>query len=88
MNVWHAAFGGYEDRRDLSFAYYSNPKTDQEEVELRAQVENAKNISPNMDLQDSDYYHSWWLENSEGSAKRERWIKWLNDWGFIEAMNN
>ncbi len=88
MNVWHAAFGGYEDRRDLSFAYYSNPKTDQEEEELRAQVENAKNISPNMDLQDSDYYHSWWLENSDGSAKRERWIKWLNDWGFIEAMNN
>lgn len=88
QNVWHAAFGGYEDRRDLSLAFYSNPKTAQEEEDLRALVENAKSISSRMDLQNAPYYHPWWLENPEGSAKRERWIKWLDDWGFIDAMNN
>jgi len=90
MNVWHAAFGGYEDRRNCSFGFYSNPKTAQEEEELRAQVENAKNVRNGlkMDLVDSHYYHKSWLENSEGSEKRERWIKWLDKWGFIDALNN
>ncbi len=90
MNVWHAAFGGYEDRRNCSFGFYSNPKTAQEEEELRTQVENAKDIrnSLKMDLIDSHYYHSSWLENPEGSEKRARWIKWLDEWGFIKALNN
>ncbi len=88
MNVWHAAFGGYEDRRNCSLAFYSNPRTAQEEEDLRAQVDNAKNISPNMDLQDAQYYHPWWLSNPEGSARRARWIEWLDQWGFIEAMSN
>ena len=88
QRLWHAAFGGYEDRRNCSLAFYSNPKTAQEEEELRALAENAKSISSRMDLHDSPYYHPWWLENPDGSEKRARWIKWLDDWGFIEAMNN
>ncbi len=88
QNVWHAAFGGYEDRRNFSLAFYSNPTTAQEEEDLRAQVENAKTISPAMDLQNSQYYHPCWLDNPEGSARRARWIKWLEKWGFIDAMNN
>ena len=48
MNVWHAAFGGYEDRRNCSFGFYSNPKTAQEKEELQAQVENAKKIKTEM----------------------------------------
>jgi len=90
MNVWHAAFGGYEDRRNCSFGFYSNPKTAQEKEELQAQVENAKKIKTEMkmDLIDSQYYHEKWLENPKGSWKRERWIKWLNEWGFIEALNS
>ena len=41
-----------------------------------------------MDLVDSQYYHEAWLENPEGSEKRARWIKWLDEWGFIKALNN
>ena len=65
-------------------------KTAQEEKELRTQVENAKDIrnTLKMDLIDSQYYHSAWLENPEGSAKRKQWIKWLDKWGFIDALNN
>ncbi len=88
QNTWHAAFGGYEDRRNCSLAFYSNPTSAQEEYDLRAQVERAKTIRPTMDLQNSQYYHPWWLDNPDGSARRARWINWLKKWGFIEAMNN
>jgi ectoine hydroxylase-related dioxygenase (phytanoyl-CoA dioxygenase family) len=88
QNTWHAAFGGYEDRRNCSFSFYSNPTTAKEEEDLHVLVEDAKTISPAMDLQKSPYYHPWCLANPEGSAKRARWIKSLVKWGFIEARNN
>ena len=90
MRLWHAAFNGYEDRRNCSFAFYSNPKTAEEEADLRVMAENAKTTASGlkMILKDSQYYHPWWLENPENSARRERWIKRLDDWGFIDAVNN
>ena len=33
-------------------------------------------------------FETWWLDNPESSARRARWIKWLDNWGFIEALNN
>ena len=86
QNIWHAAFDGYEDRRNCSFSFYSNPTTAKEEEDLHVLVKDAKTISPEMDLQNSPYYHPWWLANPEGSSKRARWIKWLEKWGFIEGM--
>ncbi len=90
MRLWHAAFCGYEDRRNCSFAFSSNPKTAEEEEDLKSQLENAKTLTDGlkMELKDSKYYHPWWLENPEGSPRRERWINWLNEWGFIDAVNN
>ncbi len=90
MRLWHAAFCGYEDRRNCSFAFCSNPKTAKEEEDLKSQLENAKTLTEGlkMELKDSKYYHPWWLENPEGSSKRERWINWLNERGFIDAVNN
>ena len=88
MRVWHAAFGGYEDRRNCSFGFYSNPKSAQEEENMQAQVENAKGVRERLDLHSVPYYHPWWLANPEGSTRRARWIKWLDEWGFIEALNN
>ena len=90
MRLWHAAFCGYEDRRNCSFAFCSNPKTAEEEEDLKSQLENARTLTGGlkMELKDSKYYHPWWLENPEGSPRRERWINWLNKRGFIEAVNN
>ena len=90
MNVWHAAFGGYEDRRDCVFSFCSNPTTAEEEEDLHAIVEKAKGdkIRLTISSQYSQYYHPWWLENPDGSARRARWIKWMEKWGIIEAMNN
>ena len=90
MRLWHAAFGGYEDRRNCSLAFCSNPKTAEEEEDLKSQLENAKTLTDGlkMELKDSKYYHPWWLDNPEGSSRRARWIKWLDEWGFIDAVNN
>lgn len=90
MKLWHAAFCGYEDRRNCSFAFCSNPKTAEEEEDLKSQLENAKTLTGGlkMELKDSKYYHPWWLENPEGSPRRARWINWLNERGFIDAVNN
>ena len=33
-------------------------------------------------------YHPSWLDNPEGNPRRERWINWLKEWGFVEAKNN
>jgi len=90
MRLWHAAFCGYEDRRNCSFAFCSNPKTAEEEEDLKSQLENAKTLTDGlkMELKDSKYYHPWWLENPDGSPRRARWINWLNERGFIDAVNN
>ena len=90
MRLWHAAFCGYEDRRNCSFAFCSNPKTTEEEEDLKSQLENAKTLTDGlkMELKDSKYYHPWWLENPDGSPRRSRWINWLNERGFIDAVDN
>ncbi len=90
MRLWHAAFNTYEDRRNCSYAFLSNPKTTDEEEDLRVMAESAKTTTTDlkMVLKDSQYYHSWWLENAEDSPKRARWIKRLDDWGFIDNVNN
>jgi ectoine hydroxylase-related dioxygenase (phytanoyl-CoA dioxygenase family) len=90
MRLWHASFNGCEDRRNCSFAFYSYPRTADEKVEMQVQLKNAKNTARGlrMELKDSKYYHPWWLENPEDSPKRARWIKSLDELGFLKAVDN
>ncbi len=89
QNTWHAAFNCFEDRRLCTFGFYSNPKTSQEEEELHALVERSREHKKTLTMSSqSQYHHPWWLSNPEGSTRRARWIEWLENWGFIEAMNN
>ena len=30
-------------------------------------------------------YHPHWVANPGGSPRRQRWIDWLREYGFIEA---
>ena len=89
QNVWHAAFNCFEDRRLCSFGFYSNPKTTQEEAELKALVKRSGAHKKELTMSSqSQYYHSWWLKNPKKNPRRSRWIKSLDNWGFIQAMNN
>ena len=88
QRLWHAAFNGYEDRRNCSFAFYSKPKTIDQKVDLQFLLKQSETTASGlkMELKDSRYYHPWWLDNSEGSSKRASWIKSLYEWGFIDAV--
>ena len=87
QRTWHAAFGGYEDRRTCTYNFYKNPKTSEEKESLHKQLEVArKNIKFLGTV--GQQYHPWWLENPEGNPRRARWIQALKEWGFVEAKNN
>lgn len=89
QRTWHAAFGGYEDRRTCTFNFYQNPKSREEKATMREQVDALSSwTSKNKEFQErvGSQYDPWWLENPENNPRRERWIKWLEEWGFVEAF--
>ena len=85
--TWHAAFGGYRDRRTCTFNFYGNPKTPEEIESMRKVVEHTSESKKNLGTEGLQY-HPWWLENPENNPRRARWINWLEEWGFVEAYNN
>ena len=84
--VWHAAFGGFEDRRTCTFNFFGNPKTPEEKAAMHRQAETTQDSRRFLGTV-GPQYHPWWLDNPENSPRRARWIKWLEEWGFVEAYN-
>ncbi len=85
--TWHAAFGGYKDRRTCTFNFYHNPKAPEEIEAMKKEVEYTSKSNGRfgtMGLQ----YHPWWLENPDHNPRRARWINWLKEWGFVDAYDN
>ena len=85
--TWHAAFGGYKDRRTCTFNFSSNPKTPEEIESMRKEVEHIPESNKNLGTVGLQY-HPWWLENPENNPRRTRWINWLKEWGFVDAYDN
>ena len=85
--IWHAAFGGFNDRRTCTFNFFCNPRSSEEKESMRKHVETTQE---NIKLLGTvgPQFHPWWLDNPEGSTRRARWINWLEEWGFVEAYNN
>ena len=83
IRMWHSSWGGDpKGRREGSLVYYANPRTPEEEQDTREHVaRNARVRAGN--VMSGPAYHPYWVENREGSAKRQRWIDWLRKWGFI-----
>lgn len=89
QRTWHAAFGGYEDRRTCTFNFYQNPKSPEEKASMRKLIEairSSANKNKKFLNKVGSQYDSWWLENPEKKPRRARWIKWLEDWGFVDAF--
>ena len=84
QRTWHAALGGYQDRRTCTFNFCRNPRTAAEQEDLRAYVDGFKGFRKLLGTQ-GPQFHPWWLANPRASARRARWIKWLEEWGLIEA---
>ena len=85
--TWHAAFGGYRDRRTCTFNFYGAPRTPEAAESMRKVVEHIPEIKKNLGTVGLQY-HPWWLANPENNPRRARWISWLEEWGFVEAYNN
>lgn len=85
FRLWHAAWSGTTDRRMCSLNYYKNPKKAEEIAAAKElAVINKKNQAPFKNPQ----FHPYWLENVEGSAKRQQWIEWLENYAFIEPVKS
>ena len=85
--TWHAAFGGFNDRRTCTFNFFRNPRSSEEKESMRKQVETIQENIKSLGTV-GQQYHPWWLDNPEGSTRRARWINWLEEWSFVEAYNN
>ena len=84
--IWHASFGGSEDRRTCTFNFFGNPKTDEQREAIRRHAESTRETTKYLGTV-GPQYHPWWLENPDSNPRRARWINWLEQWGFIEAYN-
>ena len=85
--TWHAAFGGYKDRRSLSYNFFTNPKTDDEIESMKKIVEHTPANTQGLGTVGLEY-HPNWLENADNNPRRARWINWLEKWGFTDVLNN
>ena len=81
LRTWHASWGGSTDRRQGTVVYYNNPTTPHEREMTR---DMARWIQSQSRKQEHRYDPDW-LANPEGSARRERWIDWLYEYGFLSA---
>ncbi len=83
--TWHAAFGGYKDRRTCTFNFYRNPKEPEEIASMKLEVKNYAEETRGLGTVGLQFHPSW-LENPDHNPRRERWIKWLDEWGFLQAQ--
>ncbi len=82
--IWHAAYNGYKDRRLCYFNFYRNPKTPEQTESMRKEVAKLAETDKTQKFGGLQY-HPWWLENPDNNPRRKRWIKWLEEWGFVET---
>ena len=88
QRLWHASCHGSTDRHLVTLQYYKDPKTEIEK-QLMAQTVVSDATTREALARDTfdspgPEYHPDWVANPQGSAKRQRWIDWLRDWGFIQ----
>ena len=84
--IWHAAWGGYLDRRTCTFNFYKDPQSAVEKKSVQNYVEIMKTSRIN-NKTFGPQYHPSWVANNEKSSKREHWINWLREWGYLDTLN-
>ena len=81
-HTWHASWGGSTDRRMCSQGYFFTPTPPEEEGAIRVHVKQDAQI---IQAFPQVRRHPNWIDNAEGSPRRQRWIDALRKWGFIGA---
>ena len=86
LRMWHASFGGNQDRQMCTVVYYANPKIAEELEALRNQGE--RNVLAGIDSfkpRRQYIYSKKWVSNPQGSPTRQFWIDRLTEVGYFDA---
>ena len=86
IRLWHASFGGSEDRQMCTVVYYANPKNPDELEALRNQ--GARNVEAGIKSfkpKRRYIYSKKWASNPTDSSPRQCWIDRLTEVGYFDA---
>ena len=84
MRLYHAAYGGSQDRRQLTFGYLALPRTPEEESATLEVSKAIVQVHRNTGAP-PPHHHPDWFANPEGSPRRQHWIAKLMEWGIVES---
>ncbi|MCZ6677015.1 MAG: phytanoyl-CoA dioxygenase family protein [Candidatus Poribacteria bacterium] len=86
LRMWHASYGGSEDRHMCTVVYYANPKNASELEALRKQGEGNVNAGVKSFNPRRQYlYSKKWVSNPHRSPDRQYWIDRLKEIGYFDA---
>ena len=80
LRLWHASWGGFEDRKMCEAVFYNYPKSAEEMEATRWQlVMNADQDYSAAPWDDPDRFPGGWHENPDRNPKRERWLDQMRE---------
>ena len=86
LRLWHASYGGSEDRQMCTVVYYNNPKNEEELAALRRQAKRSPESSVwKFHTKQQFLYSKRWMSNPSGSPRRQQWIDRLREIGYYDA---
>ncbi len=86
LRMWHASFGGSQDRQMCTVVYYANPKNSEELEALRNQGERNVLAGINSFKPRRQYiYSKKWASNPRSCPIRQYWIDRLTEVGYFDA---
>ena len=86
LRLWHASYGGSEDRKMCTLVYYNNPKNEEEMAALRRQSKRSPESSVRkFNTRQQFLYSKRWMSNPSGSPHRQQWIDRLREIGYFDA---
>ena len=85
LRLWHASWGGSTGRRMCTCVYYHNPQGPEEEAATRDRASRSVKTPTHFGRPNDPLYHPHWLENETGSPIRDRWIRRLEELGFMDS---
>ena len=68
------------------YNFYKDPQSTVEKKSVQNYVEIMKTSRMN-NKTFGPQYHPSWVANNEKSSKREHWINWLREWGYLDTLN-
>lgn len=86
--LWHASSGGSEDRRLITLIYNRVPESAKEKeatlYDAKGSCSTRENLAKNTYYSPGPEYHPQWLSNALRDNRRQHWIIWMKEFGYME----